>query len=236
MFRNLAGTINQRAREEWLEKTLRNIPKGKRILDAGAGELPYKRFCEHLNYVSQDFGKYDGRGDGSGLQMGSWDNSKVDIVCDITAIPEPDASFDAIMCIEVLEHLPSPVEALKELSRLLRSGGELIITAPFASLTHLAPYHFYSGFNRYFYQKWLEQFGFKIIELVPNGNFFEFLGQEIGRLRSISKEHARKTRSLNMIEYCAIWIILNALKRFSVNDTGSERNLCFGYHVRAIKL
>lgn len=64
------GTHNQVAREAWLEKTLKRIPAGSRILDAGAGEQAYKRFCKHLNYVAQDFAKYDGRGNASGLQMG----------------------------------------------------------------------------------------------------------------------------------------------------------------------
>ena len=117
------GTRNQATREAWLERTLASIPAGSRILDAGAGELQYKRFCSHLQYVSQDFGQYDGQGDGIGLQKGSWDQSRLDIISDITAIPEPDASFDAIMCIEVLEHLPAPVDALRELIRLLKPGG-----------------------------------------------------------------------------------------------------------------
>lgn len=71
-----------------------------RILDAGAGELAYKHFCSHLHYVSQDFAQYDGKGNASGLQMGTWDQSNLDIISDITSIPEKDASFDAIMCIK----------------------------------------------------------------------------------------------------------------------------------------
>ena len=60
------GTQNQAMREHWLETTLAALPAGARILDAGAGELQYKRFCGHLAYVSQDFGKYDGKGDNAG--------------------------------------------------------------------------------------------------------------------------------------------------------------------------
>ena len=53
-------------------------------------------FCSHLDYLSQDFAQYDGSGDGSGLQTGSWDQSKIDIVSDIIDIPEPAESFDAV--------------------------------------------------------------------------------------------------------------------------------------------
>jgi len=49
------GTKNLSNREVWLKKTLKQIPTGSRILDAGAGEQQYKRFCTHLNYVAQDF-------------------------------------------------------------------------------------------------------------------------------------------------------------------------------------
>ena len=132
--------INQQNREIWLEEALKKIPTGSRILDAGAGELRYKEFCEHLNYVSQDFAQYNGEGDSKGLQTGTWDQTKLDIISDITEIPELDDSFDAIMCVEVFEHLPDPTLAIKEFARLLKSGGTLIITAPFCSLTHFAPY------------------------------------------------------------------------------------------------
>jgi len=64
----------------------------------------------------------------------------VDVISDITSIPLPDASFDACLCTEVLEHLPHPIEALRELARLLRPGGRLILTAPFCSLTHFSPH------------------------------------------------------------------------------------------------
>ena len=168
----VAGTNNEANRLRWLEAALKKIPAGSRILDAGAGELDKKKFCSHLNYVSQDFGQYDGKGDGKGLQTKGWDNSKLDIVSDITSIPEPDASFDAIMCIEVFEHIPDPIAAVKEFSRLLRTGGHLIITAPFCSATHFAPYHFSTGFNRYFYEKHLTENGFVISEINENGDFF----------------------------------------------------------------
>ena len=55
-----AGLSNLSNRIEWIEQKLLNIPKGLSILDAGAGELPYKKYCNHLNYTSQDFGQYDG--------------------------------------------------------------------------------------------------------------------------------------------------------------------------------
>lgn len=229
----LVGTHNKENRDVWLEKTLNKIPRGLRILDAGAGELQYKSLCQHLKYVSQDFAQYNGEGNGEGLQTGAWDQTKLDIISDITAIPEPENSFDAIMCIEVFEHLPEPIKAIKEFSRLLRPGGHLILTAPFCSLTHFAPYYFYTGFNRNFYQEHLSKNGFDIIELVENGNYFEYLGQECRRVPSIGEKYANK--KTNIYQSFAMKIVLSMLDQFSKKDTGSSDLLHFGCQVHAIK-
>ena len=229
----VAGTNNEANRLRWLETALKKIPAGSRILDAGAGELDKKKFCSHLNYVSQDFGQYDGKGDGKGLQTKGWDNSKLDIVSDITSIPEPDASFDAIMCIEVFEHIPDPIAAVKEFSRLLRTGGHLIITAPFCSATHFAPYHFSTGFNRYFYEKHLTENGFVISEINENGDFFEFVAQELLRIPACAEKYTGKNVSL--VNKMAIMKLVFMLNKLSKKDKGSKEFLNCGLHVFAEK-
>lgn len=225
------GTRNESSRAKWLEETLRTIPAGSRLLDAGAGERRYKDFCEHLVYVAQDFARYDGRGDGRGLQTGSWGREGLDIVSDIASIPEPDASFDAVMCTEVFEHLPEPLLALKEFSRLLKKGGRLILTAPFCSLTHFAPYHFYTGFGRSFFETHLPSHGFGILELRENGNYFEYMAQEILRLPSVGERYAGDRPG--RLERIAFGILLRMLERFSGGDGGSSEILHFGSHVLA---
>jgi hypothetical protein len=79
------GTTNEAVRFRWIEQSLKKIPPGLTILDAGAGESQFKKFCSHLNYIAQDFGQYDGSGE-VGLQTGTWDNSGLDIVSDIVDI------------------------------------------------------------------------------------------------------------------------------------------------------
>ncbi len=230
----IAGTRNLSNRLTWLEAALKKIPAGSRILDAGAGELDQKKYCTHLNYVSQDFGQYDGVGDNKGLQTKKWDNSKLDIVSDITSIPEPDSSFDAVMCVEVFAHIPVPSSAVKEFSRLLRPGGYLVITAPFCSSTHFAPYHFYTGFNRYFYEKHLPDNGFEIVEIDMNGNFFEFVAQELLRVQFCAEKYADS--KISIADKMAIMKSVMMLNKLSKKDKGSNEFLNNGLHVFARKL
>jgi SAM-dependent methyltransferase len=227
------GNSAKPQRVKWLEKALAEIPAGHRMLDAGAGELQFKKFCSHLDYVSQDFGQYDGTGDGAGLQTGIRDNSKLDIVSDITSIPVEDSSFDAVMCIEVLEHVPSPEKALAELTRVLKPGGVLIVTSPFNSLTHYAPYHFATGFNSYFYRHHLDLLGFDILEVTPNGNYFEYVAGEIKRLGDMSRRYSR--RRLSVVGLVASVLLLWDLVRINRKSKGSEELGCFGYLVKARK-
>jgi len=226
-------TNNGTDRQEWILKTIKSIPSGKRLLDAGAGECQFKDACSHLQYVSQDFGKYNGEGDSAGIQTKTWDNSKLDIVGDIIDINVPDNSFDVILCIEVFEHIPDPLSAIKEFSRILKPGGELILTSPFCSMTHFAPYHFCTGFSKYFYETNLTKFGFEITELRSNGSFFDFVAQDIKNIPFVTEKYTNKKVSL--FQKVIMVIMLRILNKFKKIDKGSKELLCFGYQVRAIK-
>lgn len=227
------GTSNESNRIAWVKRVLSGITCGSRILDAGAGELLYKPFCNHLSYVSQDIAQYKGKGDEKGLQKESWDATEVDIVSDITAIPESDGSFDAVMCIEVLEHLPDPIAALRELTRLLKRGGILIITAPFCALTHFSPYFYSTGFSPNFYEYWLSKLECEILEMEQNGNYFEYLAQELRRLPDIGERYASTVPG--WFEKKAISHVLQLLKRASGKDAKSSELLAYGWHVLAKK-
>lgn len=228
-----AGTTNEKTRVKWIERSLKKIPHGLTLLDAGAGESQFKVYCDHLKYISQDFGQYNGDGE-IGLQTGTWNNSNLDIVSDITSIPLPAHSVDAVMCTEVLEHIPDPLAAIKEFSRLIKPGGYLLITAPFASLTHFAPYHFASGLSRFFYEKHLTENGFEIEELELNGNYFEYIAQEVRRIKRVARKYSN-TR-INFFEKVIIHLNILILQRLSKKDKGSSELLCYGVHVFARKV
>lgn len=45
-------------------------------------------------------------------------------------LPYDDKTFDHIICVEGLEHIQNPTNAISEFSRLIRSGGQLIVSVP----------------------------------------------------------------------------------------------------------
>lgn len=209
---------------------LQSLPQGLKLLDAGAGESRFKKYGEHLEYITQDFCEYTGTGDGKALQTGEWNTKQIDIVSDIVHIPVEDSSFDVILCSEVFEHIPEPEKAVEEFSRILRPGGTLILTAPFNSLVHFSPYHYCTGFSKYWYEYHLDKYGFKIESLKENGNWFRYLQQEILRARNMQDRYCHKRNYLNWL-LCAF--TARMLGKSAEKDIGSAEVGCIGYFVVA---
>lgn len=228
---------NQQFRDNWVKEQLASLAPGLKLLDAGAGEQRYKQYCQHLQYVSQDFAQYDGQGDKVALQTGSWNKEPYDLVSDITAIPVKNSSFDVVLCTEVLEHIPYPDQALREFARILKPGGKLILTAPFASLTHFAPYFYYSGFSKYFYSKILPEAGFALKTITPVGNYFDYLEQELKRIPTILATYGKLKRWTlrNLLVRLATGLFLLFLGLFSRKISSTEELLTLDNLVLAIK-
>ena len=126
------------------------------------------------------------------LQSKVWDTSHINLVSDITAIPAPDASFDVVLCSDVLEHMPELAHALDGFVRPLKPGGKLFLTAPFASLVHMSWCHFCSGFSRYWCEHRLTQLKLRIETLVTNGDQYATLRQEVTRLGGIECQRGKR--------------------------------------------
>lgn len=222
-------------RELWLEKQLSRLPKRKKILDAGAGECYYRRYCQHLQYVSQDLADYDGKGNRKGIQTGKRDYSALDIVSDIVNIPVKSKSFDAVLCAEVFEHLPAPLDALKEISRVLADEGTLLLTAPFTSLTHYSPYYYYSGFSINFYKENLPKYGFKIEEIYTYGNYFDYLALELLRTPLVCWRTIRFFSIPILLIYPIAIPVYILLRLLAIAFPDSQELLNFGHCIRARK-
>jgi SAM-dependent methyltransferase len=150
--------------DEFVKKMAGETKKGEWVLDAGAGECQFKPLFKHANYRSQDFGK--------GAE--AWDYSKIDFVCDIEKIPVKNASFDKILCTQVLEHVKSPVAVFKEFNRVMKPKGRLYLTAPQGWEEHQEP-HDYWRYTKFGLAYLAESTGFKVISIRPQGGYFIFL-------------------------------------------------------------
>lgn len=177
---------NEKFRIDWTEKQLRELltaRPGIEILDIGAGNSPFREIIERNSgvYLSHDFNSYIPNKDEPGIQNDSWNYASHIYVCDILEIPR-DRKFDAILCTEVLEHVPDPASALKLMFELLKPNGTLIVTVPFLSLMHQAPYWFSSGLSPYWFIHWSDKYQIKIEQLIVSGDYLDLVQQELYRL------------------------------------------------------
>ena len=79
------------------------------------------------------------------------------------------------------------------MAHALKLGGRVILTAPFSSNVHMAPYHYCSGFSKYWYEYHLSMRGFEIKELSANGDWHAFIEQEVTRLGGLVRQHGNWT-------------------------------------------
>jgi SAM-dependent methyltransferase len=128
------------------------VPNGAFVLDAGAGNGPYRDLFDHAQYESADFEKADKK------------YQKSTYVCDLISIPVDDSRFDFIVFNQVLEHVPEPKQVLIELNRVLKPGGMMIYTGPLFYEEHEAPYDFYR-YTQYGLSHLFDVSGFEVLRL-----------------------------------------------------------------------
>jgi SAM-dependent methyltransferase len=144
----------------------RSLPPAARVLDAGAGEGRFRACFAAQRYCGVDLAVGDAR----------WDYSRLDAMADLVALPFADASFDAALNVVTLEHLPEPALAMAELSRVLKSGGRLLIVAPQEWEVHQSPHDFFR-YTRHGLERLLTRAGFAIVQMEPAGGLFQLLGR-----------------------------------------------------------
>lgn len=224
-----AQWFNIGSRNKWVADRALSVPRGARVLDVGAGTAPYRSLFEHCQYETQDFVKYDGFRGSEGQY------ADIDYVSDITDIPVADATFDVVLCTEVLEHVPRPIEALREMVRITKPGGRLLLTAPLGSGLHQEPFHFYGGYTDHWYRKFLTEFGCEVISIEPNHGFFAHLGQECARFGwqfdKLKLEHGGYEEEL-------VHLIGDVLPRYfyQLDKKMLLREFTVGFHVEARRI
>lgn len=109
--------------QEWLARAERTIGRG-RVLEVGAGSGGFVRMA-HARGWSVEATEVSAtaidalRSSGARVFPG-----------DVTAAAYPDGHFDLVVSLEVVEHVPDPMSHFRELLRITRSGGLLLLTTP----------------------------------------------------------------------------------------------------------
>ncbi len=103
------------------------------VLDVGSGDRWVSRLLlDGIHYVALDFPST-----GRDLYQ-----ARPDVFADAASLPFGDSSFDAVICLEVLEHVPVPATVLGEIARVMKPGGAAWISMPFLYPVHDSPYDF----------------------------------------------------------------------------------------------
>jgi ubiquinone/menaquinone biosynthesis C-methylase UbiE len=188
-------------------RTLPANGKGQQALDVGCG-------TGHQMAMLRDLGYEVAGVDGSPsmLDHARRNNPASELrEGDVEALPFPDASFDQVLCIEVLRYLPDPRRSIQEMARVLRPGGRCLATAtPLLNL------------NGYAIVNWLAA-SLRIRGLVVLRQYFTTSSWSIARLfrRASFSEvrvHGVYIGPINWIERIAPLTLPTALKSWEPAD------------------
>lgn len=97
---------------------------GGLVLDCGAG----LRHTDYAHVVNYEIVPYD----------------STDVLGVAEQLPFADGTFDAVLSLNVLEHVKDPFQAAREIMRVLKPGGEVFVVAPFLQPLHGYPHHYYN--------------------------------------------------------------------------------------------
>jgi SAM-dependent methyltransferase len=160
----------------------------------------------------------------------------VQIIGDAQSLGIGDATFEVVLCTEVLEHLPEPQRAIDEIFRVLAPGGQLLLTTRFLFPIHDAP-HDYFRFTKYGLRHLLRRF--EILELQEETD-------AVGTIAVLLQRLGMQAETLHRQSFRAIWLLsAQAVRPFSfliTREYGDSRRLqrergimTSGYHVACRK-
>ena len=159
-----------------IKEALEKYARGS-FLDLGCGNKPYETIYNPLTKTQ------------IGCDAIQSDKNKVEVVCLATDLKFENSSFDSILCTQVLEHVYDHHTMVKEVFRVLKSGGHIMLTVPFVWELHEEPHDFFR-FTPYSLRTLFEEAGFVVDYIKPNGGKWAAIYQ----LRNNMLYHSLRTR------------------------------------------
>ena len=155
------------------------------VLDIGCGQKPYENLCKCDKYI--------------GLELDTLENrnyKKADYFYDGKSFPFKNSNFDSIILNQVFEHVFNPDIFLKEINRVVKINGRLLMSVPFVWSEHEQPFDFarYSSFGM---KSLLKRYGFEVIECRKSVNDLGVIFQLLNDY--IYKKTVTKSSYMNII-------------------------------------
>jgi SAM-dependent methyltransferase len=100
------------------------------------------------------------------------------LVADGLALDLPDASFDTVLSIQVLEHVFEPIRMMEELYRVTKPGGHLIVMVPQTANLHHVPHH-YQNITRYWLEETARRLGAEMVEYHSMGGAWSTIASRL---------------------------------------------------------
>ena len=101
-----------------------------------------------------------------------------DFECSLDAIPRPDATYGAVILTQVLEHVPNPEAVMREINRVLKPAGKLLLTVPLTAPLHGEPWNFFQ-FTHYAIAELARRTDFRVERCEKIGGAFWALGKRL---------------------------------------------------------
>lgn len=184
-------------------RMLSRIDGKSRVLDIGCADGWTRSYLpESVQYVGLDYP----------LTAMSWYHSRPDVFADAARIPFSDASFDAVILFDVLEHLPEPEKALPEILRVLKPGGHLLMNTPFMYPLHDEPLDFHR-WTQHGHRLLATSSGFDVESITPVGRPLRaaFLALNIALCKMCINGFRRRRPAALLLPVLPAWIVANNL-------------------------
>jgi len=165
--------------DRFAKRAAASVPPGAYVLDAGAGDGPYRHHFNHAHYEAVDFQQVPGK-----VYSGNH------YICDLSEIPVPDARYDIVFFSQVLEHISEPAAVLQELHRVLKPGGRIWASAPLFYEEHEQPFDFYR-YTQFGLRRLFEQAGFGDLELDWLEGYFGTISYQLDVAKRALRGHWR---------------------------------------------
>ncbi len=132
-----------------------------------------------------------------------------DVAGDVHRLPFQDEVFDAIVCLNALEHYREPELALEEMRRVLKPGGQVLIHTAFLQPLHEEPHHYYNC-TEFGLRHWMRNFRVECLRVSENFNplyALSWLASDVEHhLRAgVSDEAAMQFGKSTLLELLEFW-------------------------------